>query len=200
LQKQEKYINLSDEELMQKIIKGNSVCYAEIYDRYATKLLNYFYKMLWKDREKAEDFLHDLFAKIIAKPDYFDPKRSFKTWIFSVANNMCKNEYKKQEIRKGTNLELNENINAAENQQLVNDTDMEMFNKKLYEELDNLGEVQKASFVLRYKEDKSIKEISEIMDCSEGTVKSRLFYALKKISPQLKMYNPIETQYTDEQI
>jgi RNA polymerase sigma-70 factor (ECF subfamily) len=199
LQKKEKYQHLSDEDLMLKVIKGNSQCYVEIYDRYATRLLNYFYKMLWKDREKAEDFLHDLFAKIIAKPDYFDPKRSFKTWIFSVAHNMCKNEYKKQEIRQGGPLELNENIYAETKEKDVESYDMQLFLKKLYAELDKLEEVQKSSFILRYMEEKSIKEISEIMQCSEGTVKSRLFYTLKKISPYLQKFNPIE-KYSNEQI
>ncbi len=199
MQKKEKYQHLSDEDLMLKVIKGNSQCYAEIYDRYATRLLNYFYKMLWKDREKAEDFLHDLFAKIIAKPDYFDPKRSFKTWIFSVAHNMCKNEYKKQEIRQGGPLELNENIYAETKEKDVESYDMQLFLKKLYAELDKLEEVQKSSFILRYMEEKSIKEISEIMQCSEGTVKSRLFYTLKKISPHLQKFNPIE-KYSNEQI
>ncbi len=199
MQKKEKYQHLSDEDLMLKVIKGNSHCYAEIYDRYATRLLNYFYKMLWKDREKAEDFLHDLFAKIIAKPDYFDPKRSFKTWIFSVAHNMCKNEYKKQEIRQGGPLELNENIYAKTEEKRVENYDMQLFLQKLYAELDKLEEVQKSSFILRYMEEKSIKEISEIMQCSEGTVKSRLFYTLKKISPYLQKYNPIE-KYSNEEI
>ena len=54
---------------------------------------------MWKDREKAEDFVHDLFTKLIKNPDSFDTSRSFKTWIFSVANNMTINEYKKQAVR-----------------------------------------------------------------------------------------------------
>ena len=88
---------MSDEELMQCISRGDKRAFDELYVRYAKSLLTYFMRMMWKDREKAEDFVHDLFAKIINKPELFDSTRSFKTWVFSVANNMCKNEYKKQE-------------------------------------------------------------------------------------------------------
>ena len=45
------------------------------------------------------------------------------------------------------------------------------------------------TFVLKHQQGLTIKEISDIMDCSEGTVKSRLFYSIKKLSNKLQMYN-----------
>ena len=96
------HTTMSDEDLMIAISKGDKRAFDEIYERYSGPLMGYFMRMLWRDREKAEDFVHDLFAKIIRKPELFDPSRKFKTWVFSVANNMCKNEYKKQEVRKNT--------------------------------------------------------------------------------------------------
>ena len=97
-----RYQEMTDESLMIAVSKGDQRAFDEIYQRYSSPLLGFFIRMLWKDREKAEDFVHDIFAKIIRKPELFDPKRSFKTWVYSVANNMCKNEYKKQEVRKNT--------------------------------------------------------------------------------------------------
>ena len=85
------YKKSSDEELMLSISKGEKKAFDELYARYADALLRYFTRLLWKDREKAEDFVHDLFAKIIQKPELFDASRTFKTWVYSVANNMCKN-------------------------------------------------------------------------------------------------------------
>ena len=89
------YKTESDENLMRAMARGDKRAFDEIYTRYADSLKRYFKRMLWQDELKAEDFVHDIFAKLIRKPDYFDVSRSFKTWVFSVACNMCKNEYKK---------------------------------------------------------------------------------------------------------
>ena len=104
------YTAETDENLMREVIKGDNLAFSEIYDRWSKPMLNYFYKMLWQDREKAEDFMQEIFTKIIHKPQLYNPSRAFKTWIYSVANNMCKNEYRRAEVRKGTSNSLHDNI------------------------------------------------------------------------------------------
>ncbi len=186
------YSNYSDEQLMEEVVKGNSIAFTEIYDRYSKPMLNYFYKMLWQDKLKAEDFMQELFTKIIHKPHLFNSKLKFKTWIFTIANNMCKNEYRKQEVRKGSNNDLHDNI-------VVNDATLDQskmvdkgfFSKRLKEELELLSVAHKQIFILRFKQGFSIKEIADVLDISEGTVKSRVFYTLKKLSARLKEFNPI---------
>jgi RNA polymerase sigma-70 factor (ECF subfamily) len=186
-----KHNTLSDEELMSALMHGDKNAFDEIYARYAKPLVGYFMRMMWKDREKAEDFVHDLFAKIIRKPDYFDPNRTFKTWIYSVANNMCKNEYKKQEVRKNTSL-------GIDNHYKVGDESMNVFNTvkdKQFKEVFNLkmSELdQKHSevFQLRHVDGLSIKEIADVLEINEGTVKSRVFYATKYLAQGLKEFNP----------
>ena len=64
----------SDEELMSLLTKGGQSAFDELYKRYSKPLLNFFFRMLNNDREKAEDLLHDLFLKIIEKPESFDGK------------------------------------------------------------------------------------------------------------------------------
>jgi RNA polymerase sigma-70 factor (ECF subfamily) len=189
-----KYKEDSDELLMTEVIKGNDRAFSEIYDRYSKMMLNYFFKMLWQDREKAEDFMQELFTKIIHKPELFNVNKSFKTWIFSIAHNMCKNEYRKQEVRKGTSNNLNENIAVAHNEMAPDERhDIGVFNDRLKEELTALSQNHRTTFILRFKQDMSIKEIAEVMDTSEGTVKSRIFYALKKLNESLQEFKPIGT-------
>jgi len=180
----------TDEELMQWVAKGDSLAFEQIYNRYSKLMVNYFCRMLWKDREKAQDFMHDLFTKIVHKPDLYDASRSFKTWLYSVANNMCKNEYRKQEVRKNTTNSLHDNISVADSASANNGFDHGVFNDLLSKELEDLEEVQRTTFILRYKMDMSIKEIAEVTETSEGTVKSRLFYTIKKLSDKLKMFDP----------
>lgn len=174
---------------MRLLAQGDRNAFGEIYDRYSKPLMIYFTRMLWKDKEKAKDFMHDIFTKIVDRPQLYNPDRPFKTWVYSVANNMCKNEYRKQEVRNNTVLGVNENMGNTETEKNRH-MDAEEFNKALYRELDKLEEIQKTTFLMRYKMDLSIREIAEITNSNEGTVKSRLFYTLKKLSEKLKVFDP----------
>ncbi len=196
---QKNYSDTSDEDLMRLCAQGDSRAFNEIYERYSSRLLNYFYRMLWKDREKAEDFVHDLFTKIVNKPELFNPERTFKTWVFSVANNMCKNEYKKQEVRKNTSNGLeNHQVVGQTDEDLVGGIDKKKFNEVLDKELESLDEKHKSTFIMRYRDEMSIKEISDILDISEGTVKSRIFYTIKKLAPKLQMFDPKKSEIAYE--
>lgn len=185
------YSSYTDNELMQSIVDKDTRAFSELYDRYNGVLVSYFYKMLWQDKEKAQDFMQDLFAKIIEKPKSYDIKRNFKTWMFSVANNMCKNEYRKQSIRKNTSYDLEEGFQIKDTAMDAMDKLQDsLFSEKLTLELDKLDEKQKSTFVMRYFQDMSIKEIAETLNVSQGTVKSRLFYTLKKLTVSLKDFAP----------
>ena len=66
---------------MESIQQGDRVAFDEIYQRYSQRLLCYFYRMFGGDEEKAQDFLQDLFLKIIEKPEQFISKHKFISWI-----------------------------------------------------------------------------------------------------------------------
>jgi RNA polymerase sigma-70 factor (ECF subfamily) len=187
-----KHSALTDELLMQKMSNGDKRAFDELYDRYSGPLLAYFMRMLWKDREKAEDFLHDLFTKLIQKPEYFDPNRSFKTWIYSVANNMCKNEYKRQEVRKGTVNGLDNHYSLSDKSVNVMGEVQDVFFQEAFERsLDELDQKHREAFILRHVEGLSIKEISDTLNTNEGTIKSRIFYAVKYLAESLKEFDPV---------
>lgn len=187
-----KYGSHSDEELMAYLSKGDQLAFDELYKRYAKAMLIYFKRMLWNDQEKAEDFIHDLFAKIIQNPNAFDRNRSFKTWFYSVANNMCKNEYKKQEVRKNTSYSIETTFHVKDvNQNVMDDVQDRFFKEAFEKEIENLDEKHSEVFILRHFDGLSIKEIAEILGANEGTVKSRLFYATKYLAAQLKEFNPL---------
>ena len=186
------YKTESDENLMRAMARGDKRAFDEIYTRYADSLKRYFKRMLWQDELKAEDFVHDIFAKLIRKPDYFDVSRSFKTWVFSVACNMCKNEYKKQSIRKGTSLDIEDHYSLSDTRvNVLNEVEMNQFGVAYEEKLGQLKPEHREVFTLRHMDGLSIKEIAEIVQANEGTVKSRLFYATKQLAEKLKEYNPV---------
>ncbi|MDT8308388.1 MAG: RNA polymerase sigma factor, partial [Bacteroidales bacterium] len=129
------------------------------------------------------------FTKIIYNPDRYNPERPFKTWLYSIANNMCKNEYKKQEVRNTVNSEIQNNAMVlSEHTGGGVEIDNEAFGIMLRKHVDELDEHHKTTFILRFYQELPIKEIGKIMQCSEGTVKSRLFYTLKKLAVKMKAY------------
>lgn len=180
----------SDEELMKLLVVGSKEAFTEVYERYHTRMLNYFFRMLYRDEEKARDFTHDLFVKIIEKPGLFNSERKFSTWIYAVASNMCKNEYRSRAVRENGAGHISAYSQNIENEAMHHQLDLEKFKSRLKDEMDELNPQQKEAFVMRFQDEMPIKEIAEAMECSEGTIKSRLFYSLKKMSEKLKEFNP----------
>lgn len=188
------YGKLGDERLRELVVRGDERAFAAIYDRYHRRLLSYFHRMLWNDREKAQDHLQDLFTKLATRPQSYDPARPFQTWLFSVANNMCKNAYRHQAVVREAAEQLrarssSEGLDRVEAAGGVG-VDRAHFRDRLDEELDKLDPDHKATFVMRFHEDMPIKEIAAAFGCSEGTVKSRIFYTLKKLAERMKEFDP----------
>lgn len=185
----DRYHWLSDEELMLRLLKKEREAFSVLYDRYAGEMVNFFYRRLGKDEAKAQDFLHDLFLKLLNNPEKYTPGRTFRPWLYSIAVNMCKNEYRsfrvREDYRLSAFLEISGRFEGSEKM------DMKLFEQELTAKLSLLDEPHREVFLLRFREELSISEIAEMMGCPEGTVKSRLFYTLKALSAQLKVFNPL---------
>jgi RNA polymerase sigma-70 factor, ECF subfamily len=179
----------NDAELMLLLRTGSKEAFSVLYGRYSDKLVRFFYRMLNKDLEKARDFMHDIFLKIIENPELYDTDKRFDTWIFHIAYNMCKNEYRKMTIRDEYQESHVYKMPAIE-EPGRNKIDHQKFTEELNENLDLLDERHRIVFLLRYQQDLTLKEIAGILDCPEGTVKSRLFYAIKSLSEKLKVFDP----------
>lgn len=180
----------SDEELMSLLTKGGQSAFDELYRRYSKPLLNFFYRMLDRDRARAEDLLHDLFLKIIEKPEFYDPSRSFRAWFYTLAGNMVRNEYRRNQL--GSDYERMQSTPT----EVLDDTadrvmDRELFDKRLKMEVDRFDSEQKVLFNLRFVEEMTVPQIAEIMECPEGTVKSRLFQLTRQLAKKLTRYNPL---------
>jgi RNA polymerase sigma-70 factor (ECF subfamily) len=180
---------LSDEQLMVLYIqKGHNKYIEEIYKRYSPKLLGYFFRMLNGDHQKAQDLLQDLFLKVIEKKQQFDPSKKLYTWLFTIASNSFKSDYRKLSNRNTTRdlpiektpLQYDENL-----------FDRKEFKIALRQGINLLTSKQKATFILRYHVGFSVKEIAEITAVSEGTVKSRIYYATQQVSEYIKEFSPI---------
>lgn len=177
-----------DEELMELVGDGRHAALDELYARYASRLLAYFHRMLDRDEALAQDFLHDLFLKIIERPEHFDARRSFRTWLYSVAHNMCRNEYRRRGVRLHEAADADTFAADAVSHDVA--ADLSQFARVLDAELESLDPEQRTTFLLRYQEDLSIREIASIVGAPEGTVKSRLFNTTRRLARQLEAWRP----------
>ena len=187
------YKTSTDEELMRAIQSGEVGAFDVLYERYSRRMLNYFFRRLGNDENSAQDMLQDLFVKIVEKPHLFNSEKRFSTWIYAVASNMCKNEYRRRDIRKieqplpGPDALLDAVKKVGKPDDVF---EKKEFGHAVYQKLNELHEDKQNTFLLRFQHQLSIKEISETLDCSEGTVKSRLFYTIRVLAAELHEYNP----------
>ncbi len=179
-----KHINKTDEELMILVKNRDHQAFSIIYNRYADRLNAFFFRMLWSDRAMSEDFVHDLFSKIINKPELYNESFEVKPWLFRIASNMCKNAYRKRSFEEAYKEAYIHEEPITTQQELM--IDELILTDQIHKLLDQMGEERKMIFLLRYQQELPINVIADMLDLSEGTVKSRLFYTREKIKTSIK--------------
>lgn len=182
------YSAATDNALMQAIGRNDEQAFAELYGRYGRRMYRFFYRMLWQDAARAEDFTQELFIKIIERPEAYDASRPFVTWLYTLAHNLCKNEYRRQARQNGFLPD------AASSYQPGN-PDQELLEKQLRAAIDALPSAHRQCFILRYQEELSVQAIAAIVGCPEGTVKSRLHHVIQKLAADMQhIWGPSNTQ------
>ncbi|MES2799480.1 MAG: sigma-70 family RNA polymerase sigma factor [Bacteroidota bacterium] len=178
----------SDEGLMQLLSSRRcNEALTELHARYSKKVLGFFIRMTRGDEEKSQDLVQDVFLRILEKHHLFDPSKRFYTWMFTIASNMVKTSFRSQQH---DDLEEGSKVFELHTEFSDNRLDKEVFRNTLKGAVENLEEHHRIAFVLRFMEEMSVKEIAEILQVNEGTVKSRIFYATKKITLALNEFTP----------
>lgn len=178
----------SDEQLIKEIECGNETAFNLLYERYSTKLFRYFFRLLGNDRAKAEDFLQELFIKVLNNAHAFSAAQKASTWLYTIATNMCKNEWRNTENRQRLLRQFEPWEHQSKN--VLDKLQSQHMAKILDKMMSQLEEEEQFVLQLRFQQELSIKEIAAIINIPEGTVKSKLFYLLKRIAKQLKT-NPM---------
>lgn len=184
--KQSKLHTQSDEALMVQVMDHHAhEALVELHRRYSKRLLGYFIKMLNRDVDLAQDFVQELFLKILEKKHLYNPDKLFYSWVFTIASNMCKTAYRHHGKTITLHPELHQGAGLDESI-----LEKKEFAAALQIALNELEHIHKEVFVLRFQEHFSLQEIADITQVNLGTVKSRLFNATRKIADQLKAFDP----------
>ncbi len=172
---------------MSLILKGNKIAFELLYERYFDKMVWYAYSFM-QNTQSAEDIVQEVFIRIMQAPERFDVNRTFSTWVYHVTANLCKNRLRDEKLR---NRALKENLPSAEHISvgMNHQADILYLQRLLKEKFESLSEKERNIFTLRFEQELPIKEISAIMDIPEGSVKSGIYYLLKKYANILNYYN-----------
>ncbi len=137
----------------------------------------------------AHDLYQDTVLRIISNADKFQKDTNFKAWAVTIMRNIFINNYRKK-VRRGVILDQTPNnyyINSG-SQSIENDGETRMAYKELLRMVSALPEDFKRPFWMAYKGYK-YDEIAEQLDAPLGTIKSRIFFARRKLQ---KMYEEAE--------
>jgi RNA polymerase sigma-70 factor (ECF subfamily) len=170
---------LSDQKLMALLQDGNQAALEYLVERYKSKLYNTIYRLLF-DRETAEDILQETFLRVYRERKSYNPVYCFSTWVYTIALNLTKNEFKRRSRWRFFGLKPNENHSGPSG--IANGHLQHILDKAV----NKLPNRYKLAFVMRDISQLSYQEIAQSLHIPLGTVKSRVNRARLMLQEQLK--------------
>lgn len=183
--------------------EGDEEAFIEIIARYEKKLINFFYYLAF-NYHTSEDLTQEVFLKVYRYRKKYRETATFRTFIYTVAKNLWIDH-----LRRNKNcpaqMSLEKPLNPGQSTGMLKDVirderirepsltvdRMEIANA-IMESVNSLPEQERLIFMMIAKQGLKYKEVAEILDIPEGTVKSKLYYIYRKLRNKLKDYNPDE--------
>ena len=169
----------SDEVLIRRIANGDQLAMRTLFSRHRLAIYRWLLRLV-DDEALADDLLSDVFLDVWRKATSFERRSSVSTWLLAIARHKALSAR-----RRRTEVELNAQLastvaDPADNPELV----LQKKNREelLRHSLARLSPEHGEVIDLTYYHGKSIKEIADIIGINEATVKSRTFYARKRLA------------------
>ena len=189
-----------DQALVTRAQAGDAAAFDDLVVKYSPRLYGLVYNMT-SNHEDTNDMLQDVFAKAYRAIKGFRGKSSFYTWIHTIAVNMTLNFLKKRGRRYHLSLDDvdasvqndKEFIELTSTTSPVREADLDELQQRLNEAMMKLSEEHRAVVTMFHIQGMPHAEISKILNVSEGTVRSRLFYANRQLQNYLDEFrkNPV---------
>jgi len=173
-----------DSSLIISVQNGNKYAFKTLFDLYENKVFRTAYLML-RDKQYAEDVVQDTFLQVYLKLHSLTTPEAFEVWLYKITINQCTNFINK--VKKVSIVELDEQFekNLIYPKRGQYDTENKIIEKevrqKIIDCIYSLSVKYRNVLILFYYNEMTIFQISQILNCTEGTVKSRLFYGKKKL-------------------
>ena len=174
--------DLTDEDLV-LLTLDNANTFSYIVERYQKKLLYYIRRISGVSHEEAEDMLQEIFVKMYANLNSFDISLKFSSWAYRIAHNHVISSHRKKKARPdGVSFDADESLvtKLASSLDLELELDQQFLHEHIESLFDKLDVKYREVMVLKYFEEKSYDEISDILKKPVGTIGTLLNRAKKQ--------------------
>lgn len=179
----------TDAQLIQRLCDGDLSALGSLYDRY--RLLVFHTALaITRDRQSAEDILQECFLKLNTYARRIDLSLPLEPWLYRVTVNLAYT-WVSRRSRWLTSIEaVIDRLVAPARTNSEYQAELSELQTVIQQSIDELPSAQRLTVILYYLNDLSLKEISYILDCPVGTVKSRLHYGREHLKHCLAAYRP----------
>lgn len=171
----------SDEDLMVQVQRGDEAALSDLMTRYKGPLFGFLNRRV--GASAADDLFQESWIRVVKARDRFDPRRRFSTWLFQIANNLCRDRGRRLMVERRYQEGLIQDAlakPAARSELPVSATREDMM-----QHLDALPGPLREVLILRYYHDLSEREIADVLGIPRGTVKSRAHAAVRALRAEL---------------
>ncbi|MDH5367858.1 MAG: RNA polymerase sigma factor [Cyclobacteriaceae bacterium] len=170
--------SITDNALMQKVKMNDLDKLGLLYERYKGQLFGFFFNMN-RDKDLSEDLVQNVFIRVIKYKHSFKGDGEFKTWLFHIARNANYDCYKKNKRTETVRLDDTCQVQIVEDNNLAVEKENNL--QLLEKAIDKLDYDKKELLTMSKLKRMKYKEIGEVIGCTEGSVKVKVFRALKEL-------------------
>lgn len=186
---------MSDNEksLLEKSKAGDITAFEQLIDGYQHKIFNIALRIVG-NYDDASDLAQEVLIRVYKSISAFKEQSSFSTWIYRITTNACLDEIRKRKNRKIISLDEEIKVDDGEmKRQIVSDeplpedtAEKRELKKMVNDAISRLSEEHRMAIVLRDIQGFSYEEIARMINCPEGTVKSRISRARQSLKNVLQ--------------